>query len=401
MDKKTVRSHELGNRLLVTAGILTVYLLGRALPLYGVVTNWSSQASQDASALFRTMLSADRHQQTWMALGITPYINASMIMMFLSVFRRAESRAKTSQLKMTRRVERMAFFIAVLMSFTISQSLTFQSDVLEVKHLRYLAMVEMVFGSMLITKLALWNKKHGIGDMTPIILVNLIVGNSQMIRSYDWGKYKPILLLCAVVLVWTLIAETHTLKIPVLRVSINNIHGDKSYIPIKWNPIGTMPVMFASALFLLPQLILKGLAYLFPENPAFLEICKSLVLTDPIGIGVYLFFVILIDVGFSFIMLMPKEQAKNLQKNGDCIADVYAGPATQRYLCGRVFLLSLLSGIFQAGVLCISLLMAYFGILPSGLALVPSNVMLLVGFICPLVREFRAYYLFDHYHFFM
>ena len=63
-----------------------------------------------------------------------------------------------------------------------------------------------------------------------------------------------------------IIIETTEKRIAVQRVSINNIYADKNYLAYKLNPVGAMPLMFTSAVFMLPQFVCSGLYYLHPDN---------------------------------------------------------------------------------------------------------------------------------------
>ena len=107
------------------------------------------------------------------------------------------------------------------------------------------------------------------------------------------------------------------------------------------------------------------------------------------------------NIIFSFIMLSPGEMAEQLQKGGDSIVGVYAGKRTKRYLRRKLLILSVFSGFVLCFLMGIPLNMSLRGEIPSDLALMPATAMILIGIICPLYQEVKAYGKFDSYSFFI
>lgn len=115
----------------------------------------------------------------------------------------------------------------------------------------------------------------------------------------------------------------------------------------------------------------------------------------------YLIIIIMLTIVFSFIMLNPKESARQLQRNGDSIIGIYAGEKTTAYLVGTVWKLSLISGTLQAACMCLSLVLSVRGAIPAVLAMVPSSAMILVSILCGMAQEISTYWRYDRYSFFL
>ena len=396
-----VKTHELRNRLLFTLMILAVYMAGRNLLLYGVDSAAYQLEELNSQNIVNSMISGDRYQYTLFALGIMPYITANLIMWVFTALQGDEAKARSSPYRTQRITFAIMLLLAVCFAVSRTEGLIFKESGLTLDVLRAIAAVEMIAGAVIVYHMATSNKKHGIGAQMPIILVNILDNLISTVRKYTWEEFSRPLVLCSVMAVVILIMEIRIIRIPVQRVSIHNEFADKSFIAFKPNPIGVMPVMFAAAFFMLPQLFIRLLLRMDENNRTLQNISGRLNLNDGVGVAVYLGIIVILNILFSFIMLMPGEMAKQLQKGGDSIVGIYAGKKTKRYL--RMKLLKLC--IFSSCILClmmgISLRLSLMGVISSDLALFPATGSILDGIGCPLYREVKSYRKFDSYTFFI
>lgn len=395
------RTHELRNRILFTVFMLAVYFLGKGIVLYGVSAGGGTHAGLNPQILMTMMFSGDRYQTSIMALGVVPYINASLLVQIVAGFRSSDARARISKQRMDRWMLSVTVVIAAVMAVVQSADLQYRESAGNLWLVRIVVILEMFGGAMLTYFLCAENEKRGIGASMPIILVNIIISLEASLNAHHFFRYRNLLLLCAAVILLTVYMESAIVKVPLQRVSIHNIHADQNYIAYKRNPVGIMPVMFASAVLILPRYFFRILAYLFPESPSLASIRRNLVLTRPLGSAVYLFIIVILALVFSFIMLNPRESARQLQRNGDSIIGVYAGRKTTRYLVSLVFRLSLISGLLQAACMAVSLFLSLHHEIPAPLAMAPSAMMILVSILCSLIQEISTYYHYDAYRFFI
>lgn len=397
---KSNKTHELPKRLLNTLGVLAVYMLGRSLLLYRVDVADQSEVLNSQNILI-SMISGDRYRYTVFALGIMPYISATLIMMVFMALMGSDYRQRHSPRKRERGTVLLMLLIATAFAISRAGGLRFKPSSLPTQALRLIAILEMVAGAYLIHKMTQWNGKRGIGAQTPIILCNILDNLlSTLLRFPLRDLYRP-LILCLVMAGVMLVMENVLIRIPVQRVSIHNDYADKSYIAFKLDPIGVMPVMFAVSFFMLPQLCLRLLLFFFAGNASLRAAAAALDLTNPIGVAVYLGIIFALNILFSFLMLSPGEMADNLQKEGDSIVGVYAGRKTRRYLRVKLLLLCLLSGTVFCLMMGTSLFFSLRREIVSELALFPTTAMILVGILCPLYREIKSYWKFDSYSLFI
>lgn len=398
---KKSKTHELGRRLLFTIMILTVYMVGRSLLLYHIDPAAYELAEQDTQNIMISMISGDRYQYTLFALGIMPYITATLLIWIFMAVKGAEFRARFSPQKTERYTMIFMIFIAASFAISCADELVFKESALDPQVLRAIAVLEMTIGAIIIYRMAFLNKERGIGGQTPLILVNVLDNLFSTIRRFPWEEISKLLVLCLVMAGVILIMENVMIRIPVQRVSIHNVYAEKSYIAFKLDPIGVMPVMFAVSFFMIPQLIVRFLLILNEDNVTLKLINERMNLTNLSGAAIYLGIIFALNIIFSFIMLSPGEMAEQLQKGGDSIVGVYAGKRTQRYLRRKLLILSVFSGFILCFLMGIPLRMSLRGEIPSDLALMPATAMILIGIICPLYQEVKAYGKFDSYSFFI
>lgn len=398
---KTNKIHELGKRFLSTLLILAVYMAGRSLLLYNVDSAAYQLEELNSQNIMISMISGDRYQYTLFALGVMPYIMASLIMWIFMAVLGTEFRNRFSPRKTQRLTWILMLSLSIAMAVSRVDNLVFKASNLTTDTLKAIAVLEMTAGALMIYKMTEWNREHGIGDRMPIILVNILDNLVSTIQKFTWEELSRPLLLCLIMAAVMLVMENKLLRLPVQRVSIHNEYADKSYIAFKPNPIGVMPVMFAITFFMLPRLIVGFFLSLYENNTTLQSIYERLDLTDIIGASVYLGIIFMLDVGFSFIMLMPGEMAEQLQRGGDSIVGIYAGRKTKRYLRRTVLRLSVFSGCILCLMMGTSLGLSLKGEIPSELAMLPATAMILTGILCSLYREVKTYRKFDSYSFFI
>ena len=120
------RVHELRNRTLVTVLAVAVYMFCRTIVLYGVSVDDATARAAGAPNLLSMMLSGDRYRITVMALGVAPYINASLLVQILFAFRSASSRAKISKMQHERWRLVTSIAFALVMAVMLAFGLTFE-----------------------------------------------------------------------------------------------------------------------------------------------------------------------------------------------------------------------------------------------------------------------------------
>ena len=374
-------------KLLYTALVLFIYLLGKNLPLYGIDLSAYANQTLDTAALLIQAISGDVYRRSVFALGISPYMMASILVQMVVAFRSADAKARISPKKknyiMLELTLIFALFQAVLQVRNLSFAVTGQRLMLA----QVVSVVEMIAGAMIILWLSEQNKKYGVGGQTALIFVNILEGIVAILTKGSMESLVIPLLISLIVIMIMVILENAEKRIPVQRISIHNIYADKNYLAIKLNPIGVMPVMFSTAFFMLPQLLVTGLAWLFPGQETIIWWQENLVLTKPLGVIVYIVILYALTIGFSRVFLNPTETTEQFLKSGDSLAGIHAGRDTKRYLSRNITRISLFSATALSLCLSVPMVMQLNGYMDNSLSALPTSIMMLTGIWSNLYRE--------------
>ena len=374
-------------KLLYTALVLFIYLLGKNLPLYGIDLSAYANQMLDTATLLIQAISGDVYRRSVFALGISPYMMASILVQMVVAFRSADAKARISPKKknyiMLELTLIFALFQAVLQVRNLSFAVTGQRLMLA----QAVSVVEMIAGAMIILWLSEQNKKYGVGGQTALIFVNILEGIVAILTKGSMESLVIPLLISLIVIMLMVILENAEKRIPVQRISIHNIYADKNYLAIKLNPIGVMPVMLSTAFFMLPQLLVTGLAWLFPGQETIIWWQENLVLTKPLGVIVYIVILYALTIGFSRVFLNPTETTEQFLKSGDSLAGIHAGRDTKRYLSRNITRISLFSATALSLCLSVPMVMHLNGYMDNSLSALPTSIMMLTGIWSNLYRE--------------
>lgn len=398
MSGKKTKHPVFCGKLLYSIIILICYLIGRKLPLYGINVSIYVNQSIDAQVLLMQMISGDFYRSSLFALGISPYILSSLIIQAILAFVSSEKRRRISPV----RIHRMQMCIMLMMAA--------MQAVFHLKDLNFavvsgwertlsetVAVIEMITGAFVILWLAGRNKRYGIGGQTLLIYVNILDGLRMTMQRHHIRELIIPLFVSFIMVIVVLVMENAQMQIPVMRISIHNIYADTNYLAIKLNPIGVMPVMFASSFFMLPQMLVQGLAYLLPDNAGLRWWQDNLVLTRLPGIGVYIFVLYILTISFSLIFLRPGDLAEQFLKSGDSIANLHSGKDTRKYLTGEILKISFFSATVMGICIGIPMLLQLAGTIESSLVMLPSSVMMMTGIWSNLYQEVIAICNYDAY----
>lgn len=398
MSGKKIKHPVFRGKLLFSIIILIVYLIGRNLPLYGIDVAAYATQSIDAQVLLVQMISGDFYRNSLFALGVSPYFISSIIIQVILACVSSEKKRRISPIKINRTLVCIMLVLAALQAVFHLRELNFTAAAGWERILsETVAVIEMITGVFVILWLAERNKRYGIGGQMLLIYVNILDGLRITLQKHHISELIIPLLVAFIVILIVLTMENAQKQIPVMRISIHNIYADTNYLAIKLNPIGVMPAMFSSAFFILPQMLALGLTYIFPDNEGLRWWQENLVLTRPLGIGVYILVLYILTISFSLIFLRPGDLAEQLLKSGDSIANLHSGKDTKKYLTREILIISFFSATVMAICLGIPMLLQLTGTMQSSLVMLPSSIMIMTGIWSNLYQEVIAIRNYDAY----
>lgn len=395
---RSEKTHSLlTQKLLFTAVIVLVYIMGRCIPLYGVDRSVYAGREADAQALLIRTISGDLNRCSLFALGISPYMMGSILVQMISLCRKAWSKDKVSPRKTNQAILAMTLVLAALQAFFQVQALSFCVPDALLLSARMVSGLEMVTGAMLIVWLSARNKKYGFGRQTILIYINILDGMASTLGGHGIRELAFPLVLAAELVFIMLMMEGAEFRIPVQRISIHNIYADKNYLAVKLNPAGVMPVMFSTAFFMLPQLLVLGLGYLFPYHEGIAWWRENLTMARPLGIVVYILIIYVLTLGFALLFISPGEITEQFLKGGDSIRNLHAGRDTKRYLTGTICRISLFSATVMSICMGLPMFLQFYRGWDRELLMFPTSAMILTGIWYSLYQEYLAVRSYDRY----
>lgn len=387
------KTHLVRNRCFFSSIIIAIYFICHRIPLNGIDMNAYDNLGLDLGAVLSLAVNGSNKQCYVMSLGISPYITASLVISILFAMRSKEARARTSPKAMNYWITALTFIVTLIQSVFYALNLKYvDRNVMSV----LLVIFELMAGASIAQYLLMKNKKYGVGGFAPIIMVNMTETLVGTLMKSSIDALRIPLGISFVMVVIMIFMEMHEKKIPLQRVSVHNVHADKNYLAIKYNPVGFMALMFGSAIFMIPQLVV-ALIHHYHKSEIVNFLYKNLNMSTVFGMRVYVVMLFLFTVLLSLLFVNPKDLSDDLLQGGDCIENIPAGKPTRRYIRKWVLFFSCLSGLIMCGCLSLCMYLQYKGIVDASVAMLPTTFMLLSGFICSIYLEIRAYRDFDSY----
>ena len=350
------RIPDLRKRVLFTLGILAIYRLGSQLPTPGVNSKLLAQFfhSQGGSALgLLDMFSGGNLRRfTIFALGIMPYITASIIFQLLTVvyepLARLQKEGELGRRKITQWTRYVTILLAGFQSIAIAFGLTSQGMVI-IPGWQFilLTVLTLTTGSAFIMWMGEQITERGIGNgMSLLIFAGIVVGLprgiadlSEKIRTNAWGSFTALAILLLLVAMIALVAfivyvERSERRIPVQSarriVGRRQMGGLSSHLPLRVNSGGVMPVIFAASILSAP-LLLSQVGFV-QSNKFLSNVMANLQNGEPWWIVLYTAAIIFFAYFYISIVFRPDDIADNMRKNGSFIPGIRPGRRTSDYI---------------------------------------------------------------------
>src|ERR1700736_4522172 len=369
---------DLRNRVLFTLALLGVYRLGAFLPTPGINTDVLQKLFQQGQGsvlgIIDLFSGGNFRRLTIFALGIMPYITASIILQLLVVvwpyLERLQKEGELGRRKITQYTRYLTIVLSAFQSFTIALTLTRQN--LAGQALVYcpgprfimMTMLTLTTGSAFIMWLGEQISDRGIGNgMSLIIFAGIVVGLPRAVfdlvekaKTQQWGSFTPIALIGLIILMVGVIAfivfvEGGQRRIPVQyakRVMGRRVMGGQmTYLPLRVNSGGVIPPIFASSLLTFPGTINLVLGKKFR---ALDWLSTNLAWGEPWYILIYITLIIVFAFFYVGIVFNPTELADNMRKYGGFIPGIRPGRNTSEHIDRVLRRLTFVGGVYLAAV---------------------------------------------------
>ncbi|MCE5346357.1 MAG: preprotein translocase subunit SecY [Bacteroidales bacterium] len=416
--KNIFKIEDLRARLIYTFGIIVLYRLGKYVTLPGIdpsqLAGLKSQTSSGLMGLLDMFSGGAFSQASVFALGIMPYISASIVVQLLGIvfpyFQKLQKEGESGRRKMNQYTRYLTVAILVLQAPTYLVNLHAQlpetAFVLKGSFFSISSVIILTAGTMFVMWLGEKITDKGIGNGISLIIMIGIVARMPANFVFEAGTRMngaggaisvivEILILFVVVLGTVLLVQG-TRRVPVQyarRIVGNKQYGGvRQYIPLKVNAAGVMPIIFAQAIMMLPMIIAgysnsgSGFVVAFSNMYGFWYNLVTAIL-----IIVFTYF-------YTAITINPVQMAEDMKKNGGFIPGIKPGRKTVEFLDSIMSRITLPGSIFLAIVAILPAFAVKAGITAQFAQFFGGTTLLiLVGVILDTLQQIESHLLMRHY----
>ncbi len=352
------KATELKNRLLFTLGALIVFRLGTFLPIPGInpvsLQQFFEQQSSGILGIFDTFSGGALGRMGIFALGVMPYISASIIMTLMQgsiPYMKSLKEQGSKGQRQLRQITRYAtVLIAALQGYGVSIGLesmqtAYGNIVIDPGiFFRVTTVVTLVGGTIFLMWLGEQISSRGVGNGISLIITAGILANlpSAFVSTLQLGRTGElsaafilgILILVLALIIFIVFIEKGQRRLvvqyPKRQVGNKVYGGQSSHLPLKINTAGVIPVIFASSILLLPN-TMSGFGA-GSSSDIFLFISSYLGRGQPLYLAIFAAMIIFFGFFYTGIVFNPDEQAENLRKYGGFIPGIRPGENTSKYI---------------------------------------------------------------------
>ena len=389
---------DLRKKVCFTFAMLFIFKLGTTIVVPGVDANLNVGFLE----LLNVLGGGAMENFSIFALGVTPYITASIIMQLLQMdiipyFADLAKQGQTGRNKINQITRVLGIVLAFVQGYMFSFAFIQDGTVTE-----YLE-VSLVLTAG--TSLLLWIgdqiTKKGLGNGTSMIIMAGILASTPYMFTQAWSslvtvdagtmgvvKFVLFILLYLVIVLGVLFVQLAERRIPIqyANKSDNVFSNKKTYMPFKLNSAGVVPVIFASALISAPALIAQ-----FSKNEDWMMFVNNyLSLTSVTGFLLFVVFIVLFSFFYTFIVIKPKEMAENLQRSGGYIPGVRPGEETIKYVSKVLIRLTVVGSIFLAVIAGLPYIFSMVSDLPSTVSIGGTGLLIVVGVILEIYKQLES-----------
>jgi preprotein translocase subunit SecY len=416
--KNIFKIEDLRARLLYTLGIILLYRLGKYITLPGIdpafLGNLKTQTSSGIMGLLDMFSGGAFSQASVFALGIMPYISASIVVQLLGIvfpyFQKLQKEGESGRRKMNQYTRYLTVLILVLQAPTYLLNLTHTLDarafVLGGTFFEVSSVIILTAGTIFVMWLGEKITDKGIGNGISLIIMIGIIARMPSTFIFESGARLngaggPVALIVEIVLWFVVILGTillvqGTRRVPVQyarRIIGNKQYGGvRQYIPLKVNAAGVMPIIFAQAIMMLPIIIAgysnssSGFVVAFSNMYGFWYNLVTAI------------FIVAFTYFYTAITINPVQMAEDMKKNGGFIPGIKPGRKTVEFFDQIMSRITLPGSIFLAIIAILPSIAVKAGVTPRFAQFYGgTSLLILVGVVLDTLQQIESHLLMRHY----
>ncbi len=355
---------ELRTKLLFTLGMLAIYRIGFFIPLPAVnqieLQRWAEQQEGGATGNLLQFVAiftgGSMSQSTLFALGIMPYISASIILQLLATVLPALKQLQDEGPAGRQKIQEYTRYLTLGICFvqgpvwlaTLIRANAVYPEYTGTFTFWLTGVLALTAGAVFLMWLGEQIDKYGIGNGASLIITaGIVTGMPAAIDhvaqnfAMQGGKYGPsaVVLLAAsfvAVVAGAVIITQGQRRIPIQQAKHTRgrrvYGGQRMYLPLRVNHGGVMPIIFASSLMMFPSIIIGWMASVYPNSAFWSWMSANLRMNSYLYVVIYIALIYFFAYFWTTVQFQPNEMAKNLRNNGSFIPGMRPGPRTAEYL---------------------------------------------------------------------
>lgn len=386
------KNKDLRIRILFTLLVLFIFKLGTSITVPGTESLTKDLGFLD---LWSAMSGGALESFSIFALGVGPYINASIITQLLQMdiipyFSDLKNQGATGRRKINQITRYLGIAIAFIQGYVFSFAIYGQTG----GALEYLRIaVILTAGTAFLLWLGDQVTQKGVGNGVSLIIMAGIVASlpSMFITAFnsfvDFTTWQTTVLglllfllfvfIYVVIIVGVIFIDKAERRLPIQysNRTTSAYGGEQTYIPIRLNSAGVMPVIFASVLISIPGTIAS-----FINNEGFTNFVNNyLVYTKPVGFIIYVILIFAFAYFYTFMQINPKELSSNLKKNGGYMPGIKPGKATETYISKVLNKLTVVGALFLVVLASLPIICSLIPNMPANVTVGGTGLLIVVG----------------------
>jgi preprotein translocase subunit SecY len=396
------RVPELRKRVLFTALILALYRLGSWIPAPGVdseqIKNYFNNQGGTILGLLNVFSGGALSQFSLFALGIMPYVTASIILQLLTVvipkLEQLQKEGEAGYAKINQYTRYSTVGLAAAQAAGYAYLFQRQGALTDNSGRLVLIVITLTAGTTLLMYMGELITKRGIGNgISLLIFASILVSAPAGVTAwYNGGPMEKLFfpLIALGIIVAVVFIQEGQRRIPIQyakrMVGRKMTSGESTYLPLRVNMAGVIPIIFAAAVMAFPPTI----GQYFPQTQNFVN--RHFQTSSLTYLGLEAFLIIVFTYFYTAVQFNPVDQADNLRKHGGYIPGIRPGPPTAQYLDRVLTRLTLPGSIYLAAVAVLpSLFIKYGGFSQAtSRALGGTSVLIVVGVALDTMRQMES-----------
>ena len=392
---------DLRARILFTLGVLFIFALGNSITIPGMNVITGDIGFLE---LFNAMSGGGLKQFSIFALGVMPYITASIIIQILQMdiipyFKELKEMGEEGRRKIAKITRYSGLAIAFIQGFFYP--MMFLGKTQEPMMYFKIAII-LTAGTAFLLWLGDEITNKGIGNGVSLIIMAGIVNTlpSMFVTAFQslipnannevlaWAKFIIFILLYVFIVVGAIWVEQAERRIPIQysNRSSSSYGGQQTFLPLKLNSANVMPVIIASVIMGIPSI----LAY-FIKNAKVISFLNNYLSTSkPVGFVIYIILIIVFTYIYTFLTINPEELSKNLNKNGGYIPGIRPGTETKKYISKVLGRITFMGALFIALLAAIPTIFTALTGLPETIKLGGTSMLIAVGVLLETYKQLES-----------